>query len=715
MTRSLGLAVVLCATLSTAAGARAASFTVNDPVDAALAAPAGTTCVSTHGGTCTLRAAVQAADNTGGANTITLPSGHYTLTIIPNGAAAGDDANDAARGDLDVLAPDSLTITGAGSRSTAIDAAGIDRVFAVHLGAALSLSGVTVEDGYAALESSGSQNGGGIYSDGGLTLTSDVTLRDDQVPSAKVGGAIAIASDSSAFSASGADFTDDTAQGNGGAIFVDAPGTVPVGISQSNFDDDVSFNGEGGAIFDQQSGALNIDHTQFSDDSTATYGGAVYNANDEVVTVSDSDFDHDDATTGGALGDAASSSMTITGTAFTDNTSVNGALFLASGSGLTQLTDDELDGNHGTNLGGAIYWEYGNLTITSSSLVGNVVGDSGGAIHVTSFGTLNLINTTISGNEATSGGGLYFESDPKLGLVNDTIAFNSAPNTQGGGIEGAGNTTAGGGGVVNTIIADNPGGDCGMNTFKDTDDRGFNLNADGSCFDVFASPTDKTADPLLSPAASNGGPVQTDALGAGSPAINQASAAACPATDARGVDRPQGAGCDIGAFEASTPAVRIVAPASGAKFALGAVVKASYSCSEAGLLNLIASCKGPVASGAAIDTSKPGSHSFSVTVSDDQGLTATATVNYSVTVSPPNTKLTVHKVSGRSITVKFNGSGGSGRLSFRCKLDKGKFKKCSSPKKYSRLSKGRHSVSVEAVDATWRADPTPAKLKFKIS
>ena len=46
--------------------ASAATFTVNDTTDAPLATTGGTTCVSTNSGECTLRAAVQAANDTGG-------------------------------------------------------------------------------------------------------------------------------------------------------------------------------------------------------------------------------------------------------------------------------------------------------------------------------------------------------------------------------------------------------------------------------------------------------------------------------------------------------------------------------------------------------------------------------------------------------------------------------------------------------------------------
>jgi hypothetical protein len=42
---------------------------------------------------------------------------------------------------------------------------------------------------------------------------------------------------------------------------------------------------------------------------------------------------------------------------------------------------------------------------------------------------------------------------------------------------------------------------------------------------------------------------QTIGLLRGSPAINAGNNATCPTTDQRGVTRPQGGVCDIGAFE----------------------------------------------------------------------------------------------------------------------------------------------------------------------
>jgi len=50
---------------------------------------------------------------------------------------------------------------------------------------------------------------------------------------------------------------------------------------------------------------------------------------------------------------------------------------------------------------------------------------------------------------------------------------------------------------------------------------------------------------------------------------------------------------------------------------------------------------------------------------------------------------------------------------FRCKLDKRRWRKCASPKTYKRLKPGRHVVKVRAFTAT-ASDQTPAKRKFRI-
>lgn len=86
-----------------------------------------------------------------------------------------------------------------------------------------------------------------------------------------------------------------------------------------------------------------------------------------------------------------------------------------------------------------------------------------------------------------------------------------------------------------------------------------------------------------------------------------------------------------------------------------------------------------------------------------------------VTPAPvPDTKIVKgppKKTSKTTVSFKFKSTlGGS---TFECKLDKGKFKKCSSPKKYKKLKPGRHVFKVRAVKGG-KVDPTPAKRKFTV-
>lgn len=84
---------------------------------------------------------------------------------------------------------------------------------------------------------------------------------------------------------------------------------------------------------------------------------------------------------------------------------------------------------------------------------------------------------------------------------------------------------------------------------------------------------------------------------------------------------------DVRATATALPTVTITSPSDGTRYALGETVLADYSCTaDAGL----ASCVGPVPSGSAIDTSTVGTHTFTVTATDDLDQTAATTVSYHV-------------------------------------------------------------------------------------
>ena len=150
-----------------------------------------------------------------------------------------------------------------------------------------------------------------------------------------------------------------------------------------------------------------------------------------------------------------------------------------------------------------------------------------------------MTNSTISGNTAVVRGGGVYNLRGDVTVINSTIAFNST-GTDGGGVFSDGQNV-----FYSTIIANNlPGGDCSGNVHTLQND----LVSDETC--DLTTPTLPNTDPLLGPLQDNGGPTFTHALLPGSPAIDAISVAQCAiTTDQRGVARPQGAACDMGAYE----------------------------------------------------------------------------------------------------------------------------------------------------------------------
>jgi CSLREA domain-containing protein len=227
----------------------------------------------------------------------------------------------------------------------------------------------------------------------------------------------------------------------------------------------------------------------------------------------------------------------------------------------------------------------GNVSSTVSEDVGVVIG--GG---VASNSALELENVTVTGNRADAGeappsgsearaGGIAYDTGiGQLSLVNVTVSGNGADeggNLFGQAFEGAGPAGAPAFATAKNTIVANPSEDrnCAGTT---PESRGNNLEYDAnsppSC--GFNRTSDLThRNPLLGPLADNRGPTKTLALRKGSAAIGAGANAACPPRDQRGVRRPQGPRCDIGAFErgvaAPPPSPRAVdasaSPCAGAR------------------------------------------------------------------------------------------------------------------------------------------------------
>lgn len=225
------------------------------------------------------------------------------------------------------------------------------------------------------------------------------------------------------------------------------------------------------------------------------------------------------------------------------------------------------------------------VTIASNHVAGGAGNGQGGGAVVAAV--LTMTNSTIANNSVANvgvneGGGLVSALDTfgsngqSATLVNDTITGNTVAKPVsvpvgdfGGGISG--DSLAGSGvdtfesvlDATNTIVAgnqvDGAEQDCSLiNTGPGTSNH--NITGDATCGFTDAG-TQQTTALGLGALQNNGGPADTLLPAAGSPAIDKADATACPATDERGVIRPQGVGCDVGAAELAPPSA-VTGPAS---------------------------------------------------------------------------------------------------------------------------------------------------------
>jgi hypothetical protein len=162
----------------------------------------------------------------------------------------------------------------------------------------------------------------------------------------------------------------------------------------------------------------------------------------------------------------------------------------------------------------------------------------GGGIY-TEGRSASLVNVTVAGNELAFTN-ICLETCP-MALGSSVCVTNQGLFT-----------------LTNTILSGSFGA---TNVFGSIIDGGHNICSDASA--NFTSPTSRNdTDPLLGALGYYGGPTPTMPLLPNSPAIDAGDNAACPATDQRGVSRPQGVACDIGAFELY-PTVTLAPAAQG--------------------------------------------------------------------------------------------------------------------------------------------------------
>lgn len=332
--------------------------------------------------------------------------------------------------------------------------------------------------------------------------------------------------------------------------------------------------------------------------NAADSGGGIANVGDPngpqlaVLTIEDSTIaDNFAYFEGGGIvsnyGDLTITRSTIDGNLVAYGASGHGG-GLAVLFGAAAITDTVIAGNEASDWAGGLLNLEAAVTLARSTVSGNGAGVFGGGIVSATFVEgqhTTIVNGTISGNCAgtgclTSGDvGTYDETVPTGGggivnaaglvrILHGTVSGNHA-DVAGGGVFSAGDSdwsTSAVTEVRGSIVWGNTSGtgeaddlsasEVPVNEFVSL---GYNLiGAAGVNVDLsiaFAEPGDQTGvDPLLGDLLPNApGTTETHALLPGSPALDAGTCSdhdgVTVATDQRGVKRPQGEDCDIGAFE----------------------------------------------------------------------------------------------------------------------------------------------------------------------
>lgn len=401
-------------------------------------------------------------------------------------------------------------------------------VFLVEYGKVLFLYNMTIRDAKTALNNYGTAfldgvqfdtnitngDGGAIYNLGLLDAQNSVFMNNQ----AGRGGAIYNFGQLHLYSSS---FANNQAQ-QGGAIFTDYYVIPhPAGVEAANLVSDLLIAGS----------TLSGNH--------ATDGGALYHSGDGVANMSNTVFDANSATaSGGAIFNAGT--MGLDRTTVMNNTATTGGGI--ENTGALDILASTIKTNHAQFGGGIDHGNNQTLKVERSTISSNEATVRGGGIQ--SFWDATLVNSTISGNTGIG----YFQGGGQTIMTNVTVA-----NNTGYGIYA--DSESNGVSVKNTLLSANNGGNCFHGGYYGTYSLGHNLSSDSTCA-FFTEPGDQTnVNAKLGALANNGGLTLTHLPQTGSPAINGGDNNGCPATDQRGVTRPKGGTCDIGAVEvdAATP------------------------------------------------------------------------------------------------------------------------------------------------------------------
>jgi hypothetical protein len=494
-----------------------------------------------------------------------------------------------------------ITIRGQGPETTTVDAvSGMvqNRAFNVQAGVSATIENLGITGGRASDGVTLSGNGTGGDSGGAIRNSGGLTLRTVLIEDCRAGRG-----------------------GNGGA-----GGTGPTPTNGGN----AANGGAGGAVFSGGTGLTVIDST-FRDNEGGDGGSGGAGGTDTDVGGEGANGGAG-GTGGGGGAIATADNLTVTGSTFEGNVAGDGG---HGGAGGGPPADTGIGGPGAAGgAGGAVSLGGAVTSISNTTIADNVAGFGGN-------GGFGPVAQQLSGFGGRGGG---IASSGTATVTHTTIAGNAAgdvgtgaPSDQGRG--GAIHVLAGTTTLRNSILSANTAPVAATAGCNNTVvDGGNNLSPAGvGCPASFG-----TGNPMLSPLADNDGPTETMAISAAGAADDAVTAAGqnCAATDQRGVVRPQGVACDIGAFEITMPATLTVTKSgSGAGTVSGTGISCGADCTETVPYNTVVVLSAVAASGSTFAGWTGCDSPSGTTCTQTLGSNKTVTANFALApvVTPPVT------------------------------------------------------------------------------
>jgi len=308
------------------------------------------------------------------------------------------------------------------------------------------------------------------------------------------------------------------------AIVFSVSGTIFLGTALPTIDSDMSIDGSAGSI--TIDGQKSVRAFQVS-------GGTVSFSNIFVTNV--------DATNSEGAGFLITAGTVALSNVIVANAHAQNDAAVRNLGGTVTVNDSAFENNTANNNAGAI-GNYATMTVRSSTFTGNIAYYEGGAIA--DAGTMTLANSTFYANTGQQQGGALVNVGGQFTIVNSTVAGNAALYGSAlANVSSLGQVT-----IKNSIFAgsgplcSNTGAALVVTT---------SFAQDASC-PGFTKAT--AAHLALGSLGSYGGSTETIPLLPWSTAINAGNNTVCSSSvvglvDQRGVTRPMGPACDLGAFE----------------------------------------------------------------------------------------------------------------------------------------------------------------------